>query len=713
MALGHGTGICQRGICGIAGGILAMALSFVAQTPGFAQTVTGPAELGAALAQAQAGQVITLGPADYGVLVLDGLGGKADAPITLRGAKGAVLRGLSARGAHDLHLENLTFDYVYRAGDAGNLRPFVLQDCRDLVLRGAVFDGDLAPDSAGVAAGYPTGFGLSVTDCAGVTVADSEIRLFLRGIVVSRSSDVTLTGNTLHAIRSDGINMAQVARVLIARNTLRDFLRTTATGDHSDMIQFWTNKTDAPSHDITIRENVLNSGAGLYTQSIFMRNEAVEKGAGAGMFYRNLRIEQNVIINAHLHGISIGQTDGLVIARNTLLRNPASAGLENNPALWTPQIRVNPDARHVQITGNVVAKIAGAAGQGDWQVADNLFIQDHDPSAAGYYDTLFQNARMGDPRNLASFAYRRVGPLDGAGIGADLLGDPGIRNGQSPAMGQVAAIRTTALGGGRFRFDASANRPPQGVAPDAMRMVWQMDDGQMLTGAVVEHHFETAGLHRVSLAVEMPDLPVVSGETAVLIQGADVVSYDAATGGLLAWANGTARQIALPAGAERTQGLALGDGAAPVVLRPRDMPGFFGAADFRLDLRLRARASKSPAGEVLRIHQNLILTQNRFGMIELAFTPASGETLRLAARSGLDKPGEWQEISVDFNGARGDIRLIINGALADQAAVTGRTKAQEYWGLSLGNPFANKPSFAGELALLRLRAHADATATGG
>ena len=184
------------------------------------------------------------------------------------------------------------------------------------------------------------------------------------------------------------------------------------------MIQFWTNGTDAPSTDIMIRGNLLASGRGTWTQSIFMRNEEVDTGrAGMEMFYRNILIEENVIANAHLHGITVGETEGLVIRQNTVLRNALSEGEDDNPPLWTPMIRVVEEARNVYITGNIVAKIAGYEGQTDWQVSDNLFVQDRTRMEAGFYDKVF----TGSPVDPATLRYRAGGPADGTGIGAALL----------------------------------------------------------------------------------------------------------------------------------------------------------------------------------------------------------------------------------------------------------------------------------------------------
>ena len=157
---------------------------------------------------------------------------------------------------------------------------------------------------------------------SGITIESSEFRGFARGVIVSDSVDIVLRGNDIHAMRVDGMDFAQVERVRIIKNHIHDFQRAPNAGDHADMIQFWTAGTHRPSRDILIADNILNSGMGLFTQSILMRNEVVDRGqAGDEMFYDTVTIRDNVIINAHLHGITLGQADHVSITNNTLIRN--------------------------------------------------------------------------------------------------------------------------------------------------------------------------------------------------------------------------------------------------------------------------------------------------------------------------------------------------------------------------------------------------------
>jgi len=171
------------------------------------------------------------------------------------------------------------------------------------------------------------------------------------------------------------------------------------------MIQFWTLGSTRPSTDVVIRNNVLDIGAGDWTQSLFMRNEEVDQGrAGREMFYRNITIEENIIINGHLHGITVGETDGLAIRNNTVLRHQRYAsGEERENRVRIPRISVAVPSVAVTIIDNIAARFPDP--RPGWQVEGNLSVQDISPMQPGYYHRLFVAALTDDPGDLESFVY--------------------------------------------------------------------------------------------------------------------------------------------------------------------------------------------------------------------------------------------------------------------------------------------------------------------
>lgn len=389
---------------------------------GDSHKVSTVAELQKALSNASKGGDITLAPGDYGALSISTLKASPGTPLLLRSvdpAHPARFSEMTLRDVQNVTIDSVDFDYTYQPRDKIYLRPFQILSSTGVTIRNSLFDGDLWHGGGVTDDEFPTAIGLSVRSSSDVTLEDNEIRRFNRGTVISQSQNVIVRGTDMHTIRKDGMNFTEVTSVLIEKNHIHDFARSADSKDHADMIQFWTNQTQSPSRDIVIRDNLLNSGQGLYTQSIFMRNDQVDRGlAGYEMFYRNITIENNLIINAHLHGITVGETDGLIIRNNTVVRNSKSEGKKKNVALWVPQIRVNSASRSVLLSHNITSKIVGPDGQLDWRVEDNFFVQDRMRNKAGFYGQVFSPSVLSDPSRPEAFLPKKGGLLDGAKLGA-------------------------------------------------------------------------------------------------------------------------------------------------------------------------------------------------------------------------------------------------------------------------------------------------------
>jgi hypothetical protein len=339
-------------------------------------------------------------------------------------ARPAVLTGLDVRGAENLRFETLTFDYVAKATDALSVTPFSVRDSRRITISGSTFDGDLAKGGDPAAIGYPAGRGFRSSNNVGFDFIGNEVHTFWKGIAISGSDHVRVIGNDIHSMRSDGINVIVPQGILIEANHVHDFRRAPDSGDHTDMIQFWTLNATRPGIDITIRGNLLQAGGGGQTHSIFMRNEMVDKGrAGPEMFYRRITIEDNVILNGHLHGITVGEADGVVIRRNTLLRDPALARGEGKAdAVKLPRIAVNAASTDVVVEDNIAFLLPKP--RPGWRIEGNLNAQDLSPAKPGFYAALFMPRPPGAATGLAALiplTVRPDGPAARPGLGAALM----------------------------------------------------------------------------------------------------------------------------------------------------------------------------------------------------------------------------------------------------------------------------------------------------
>ncbi|WP_407496374.1 right-handed parallel beta-helix repeat-containing protein [Pseudooceanicola sp. MF1-13] len=295
---------------------------------------------------------MTLAPGDYGVLRLTDR--HFDPPLILRANphQTAKLSGLHLHGVSGVTLADMTLRTPPTKGRDDH-RPNVIEDSSNITLTGLHIIGGNAFGTGTPADGFGAGTGLVIRHSQQVTIRQTKIRTFLRGLVVAGGQGVTVTDSDIADIRSDGINILFSDHVTIARTHIHDFRRAFGTKDHADMIQLWTRGHDRPSRNITLIDNDLDIGAGDATQSIFARNEAAEEGR-AQMGYRALRIEGNRIRNAHSHGITVGQVDGLILRNNRLLAAPhPRQGGRMHPD-WAPRIRLSPDARNVVSAGNVL-----------------------------------------------------------------------------------------------------------------------------------------------------------------------------------------------------------------------------------------------------------------------------------------------------------------------------------------------------------------------
>ena len=397
--------------------MLAAASSLHAAT----RDISGSAGLAQALTKANSGDILLLAPGEYGPLKI----GPRSNGLTLRSAnpkRPAKFGRLNLTDAKDVVLDGLEFVYTFRKGDHRTVRPFSVAGAQNISVINNRFVGDLARNRGPKNNGFATGVGLQVRGSRNVRIEGNEFTTFDIGLMAFRSNGVTIRRNNIHSLRRDGMELHAVTKVLIEGNWIHDFKRSPKAGDHSDMIQFWTNKTKTATRDVTIRGNILNSGNGLYTQTIFMRNDMVDRGiAGDELFYRDILIEENVILNAHLHGITVGETDGLTIRRNSLIQNPVSADGDTRKQLWTPRITVAPKARRVRIENNVTSAIIPQKGRPGWTIKGNVRIQRNNRMKPGHYSQMFSGNWEKRPYDLKSYEILPGSAIDRDGVGASML----------------------------------------------------------------------------------------------------------------------------------------------------------------------------------------------------------------------------------------------------------------------------------------------------
>lgn len=653
-------------------------------------------ELLAGLQTASTGDVIELANGDYGALDLSVPYGDPWAAfagdVTIRGAQGAdaVFSGVSLRGVTNLHFENVTFtapdlgpDATLAVADRAAL--VALREVSGVSLTDVTFVGDTLDAPGDARDGLPGGFGLTVRNSDDIAVGDSLFTNLARAATFDASNEIVFDGNEVTQIRSDGVNFSEVSDVQITNSHLHDFTARTSATDHRDMIQFWTRGTEAPSEDIVIRGNILDSGAGEATQSIFMRNELVDSyGAGEEFYYQNVTIEQNVIHNGHLHGITVGAADGLSIVNNILLRNAQSG---ESSGLVTPVINLDARSLAVTVQDNIASAINGV--NGDWAVSGNLLIDHDNPSSDTYVGGVIINPFSGAAGELADWQLRPDVDAVGASL-SQFAAD------SSSAKARIMQVEDS-VHQDLFHFDAGHSTGAGG--DEVHHYLWDFGDGHVATGREVSHRFEEPGRAQVTLTVI--DGSGLTDQTGTWIDAATDLRLDLAPGlgGVVDMATGTVHDIAtdLLAGdpvirLSDAQGYGLDRGETPEI---------FGLSAFDFDLSLTALDGAQSGGEVFRIHQSMRLKVEDDSSLRFEFTNDAGELSVLTTDQTAIFDGSSHDLRLSYDVQIGQLSATLNGDVIGSVAASGKTKSLESWGLTLGAAFG-KAGFDGAIETMRL-----------
>lgn len=660
-------------------------------------TVTTQAELVDALRGATGGEVISLASGNYGDLTL------VDRPsfdlsfastvsiVSADPSNPAVVTGLDLRGASNISFENITFDYSYEAGQPIWEKPFAISGSDNVNFASCRFDGDLASGLTEADNGFPTAFGLSVRDSSQIDVTDCEVSGFYRGLVFSNVDDLNVIGNDVHGIRMDGMNFSAVQGVLIEDNTIHDFDRSMNSLDHSDMIQFWTNGTTRPSTDIIIRGNTLDIGDGEYTQSIFMRNDLVDRGlAGSEMFYQNILIENNVIINGHLHGITVGETNGLTIQNNSVLHSDGASRDGADLAVEIPRISVASASTDVTITHNATSSITGFTGQAGWTVNMNAFVQDQDPNAPGWYGDVFITSTLTPEDGEVGFIARPGGMLSTLGAGAPVtLGDRNVQ-------GLDAAFHMTQgeAGVNDRTFDATLT---VGVQPPGTLYLWDFGDGTTASGSLVQHSYSAPGVYAATLTVILPDGSTDRASATIGIQSPELIQLGSG-GAFILSSFGTQSVLTTATSIDQDGGIQLGGAGVTARIDRTALNPLFGSEDLSIDFSLDAD-KQSSSGEIFRLHGSFVAAVNSRGELVVRAWSSEGDAVALVSIGQSINDGSSHDVNIRLEGGR--LSLWIDGQMVSDAQFNGTFAASNNNDLTFGNAW-NGAVFEGDLTAFNI-----------
>lgn len=660
-------------------------------------------ELSAALRDAENGGEIRLAPGEYGELHIYVPYGHAygafPETVTIRSDdpdNPAIFTKLYLREVTNLAFEHVVFDFTIPPGtDSSQLdhtRPFQVIDSQKIAIRNSEFDGDRAESDIVYMDGYGAAIGLTIRGSQDVAVEGNRFHDWYRAALTDNSDDLRFVGNEVYDIRSDGFDFAGVQGLLIAENHMYDFFAHPDDIAHRDMIQFWSAGVTRPSTDVVIRNNVLDSGDGDWTQSIFIRNEAVDTGAaGAEMFYRNFSITDNFIRNAHVHGITVGETDGLEIRNNTLIHNTAGG---DDGAVNRPGITMKDASRNVIIENNI-AHTYPPVGMGDasWIVRDNLVVQRTDPEAGNHYDRLFIGATIPGKVDYAYLQPLPGGLIASEGLGADISW---FYDGAEELTALLVAeeLATVAPEGlARFGFDARYSVNAAGVVdPGDAVYSWDFGDGSFADGPVASHEYTQPGTYTVTLVVQHSNGEIDTDQRQVTAQDPLRLRLDAINGELRDGSSFASTPVAEeepPTGLIEEDAIRLTDTTGFTV---EDAPQIYDLDTFSVSFAMKAENGPASDGEIFRLHTAMRLKANADGELYFEFTNRDEEFFKLTTSQANTLDGRWHTVLITNDGI--NTRIYVDGNLKGLAQMPGGTQPQESWAPAFG-PIYNMHGFDG------------------
>jgi parallel beta-helix repeat protein len=318
-------------------------------------TVANRSQLDSALSSAKGGDTIILKNGHYGSirLVQD-----YASNVTIKSEKphGATISNLEVFGA-----SNLTFDGInFSSGGDGGLGRGIIsierQSEKIQILNSKIFGS--------VDGSYRGHNGVYVRDSNKIVIEGNDIHDVNSGIVVFNSSGSSIDGNKIDYIGQDAMKFAGLRSSSVTDNTYSGHHYPLA-GEHPDFIQF-----QGSSSDVHVEGNVFLANTISWVQGIFMNNGV----------YTNITIENNIVYNGMVHGVTVGAGSGIVVRNNTLLNTPG----EGHSAT---QIMVP--------AGSVVENniVSGKSSGGFF--GSNLRLQNSDPSKPYYVEDFYQNGAKG------------------------------------------------------------------------------------------------------------------------------------------------------------------------------------------------------------------------------------------------------------------------------------------------------------------------------
>lgn len=530
----------------------------------------------------------------------------------------------------------------------------------------------------------------SVRASSNMLFSDNTVSNYLHGFGVLDSTGLIFTNNDVSQLQGDGFRGGGLNNAVISDNHMHDFLGSTQTMNHSDMIQLWGTWTQSPNRDITISGNLLDAGNDAATQGIFIMNEWFSKaGSPAAGYFQNISITDNVVHNAAPNGIAVSHTQGLEITNNTVLWDELATTKTKatSPGKGVaPWIAVSntPDAK---ISGNISDRllVRDKTLVLEDVLQQNLLLSYTDPTSDTYAYDIFVNLGYAGDFDSRDLMLRADSPF---------YGNFGARSSSymDPDSSLTAAISPQVLDGNVLAIELSAENSQihgTGVAAGTLTAVWTFEDGSQQIGTTTQRVFDQPGDHLVRL-----DISDGAGNTDTVIRTIhvdDPVLFDINFSNNGQDFSGHASQTSVndPQNQGFVAGLT-GEGfhltGSNAFRIDNSNQQIYALDRFDIDFAVRMDTAMEYGG-LLDLHSILGLSVEKTGALSFKLVTDAGH-FAMKTAAGVMSNTAWHDVNVHYDTTEALMSLSVDGVTLAQSAATGTTASQTPWSLVVGAPWA-------------------------
>ncbi|WP_425041432.1 right-handed parallel beta-helix repeat-containing protein [Primorskyibacter sp. S187A] len=537
---------------------------------------------------------------------------------------------------------------------------------------------------------------IRVTGSEDVLISDNEISHYFHAVSIAGVENVAVTGNDIYALQGDGIRGGGVKDVLVGNNHIHDLLGSSNDINHPDMIQFWTKwPVGVTNENITISDNILDTGTGMAAQGILVQNEAYfSKGDPLeGVLAKGLTITNNIVHTGVHHGIAVGSYQDVQIHDNTVLWNEGSGLVLNTgeePVSTAPWILVrgSPDT---EMTGNVALSIT--LDETDLH-EDNYALDYTNSAAANYaYDHVIGLSPFGTD-DLRDLQFRPDSALNGT-MGSSYS----TWQASDEPVDPVVITSNVTEDRAALEFSAEFSTVDgQLIDTDEGDYIWTFDDGVVLEGPSVIRAFDQEnGPFEVRLDIQLPDGRTASEEYMFEAGTNDLFMMD--FDDLNATFPTLSTNLVDPQGtADDVDGVLTLDGTTHFQISNNEAEmGNLETLSVSVDFKPDDFNEQDgwllywPNGVNIRITEE----QGIWATIK-----TDQGTYEMRSADGALSEGQWSTINVQFDGPANKLSLRLDGEYVDQTEAFGTVFANTH-PLVLGEPHQDR-SALGEVDNLEL-----------